>query len=280
MIRLTFAALLKQGDFSLDLQDDATVEVLGVFGPSGSGKTSLLEVIAGLRTPERGLVRVADHTLLDTGAGVNVPAHYREVGYVPQDVALFPHLDVRRNLLYGTRKPAAGNRQPADVRREKAEGKRRDESGSPESATGRRQATDDAGLNDADSRQPTADARHDLEHVCDTLEIAHLIERSVRDLSGGERQRVAIGRALMSAPRILLLDEPLTAVDRGRKDRILPYLLRIRRDLHVPMIYVTHDAREMREIADRVLRLDGGRVVDAGAPAEVLGRGGKDKAEG
>ena len=77
----------------------------------------------------------------------------------------------------------------------------------------------------------------------------------------------------MSAPRILLLDEPLTAVDRGRKDRILPYLLRIRRDLHVPMIYVTHDAREMREIADRVLRLDDGRVVDAGEPAEVLARG-------
>ena len=102
----------------------------------------------------------------------------------------------------------------------------------------------------------------------------------MRDLSGGERQRVAIGRALMSAPRILLLDEPLTAVDRGRKDRILPYLLRIRRDLHVPMIYVTHDAREMREIADRVLRLDDGRVVDAGEPADVLARGQKSKAKG
>ena len=75
MIRLTFAARSRQGDFTLDLQDDATVEVLGVFGPSGSGKTSLLEVIAGLRTPDRGLVRIADHTLLDTAAGVNVPVH-------------------------------------------------------------------------------------------------------------------------------------------------------------------------------------------------------------
>ena len=276
MIRLTFAALLRQGNFSLDLQDDATVEVLGVFGPSGSGKTSLLEVIAGLRMPERGLVRIADHTLLDTGAGVNVPVHHREVGYVPQDVALFPHLDVRRNLLYGTR--------------QKAEGKRQNEAGNRQPATGRPQPTGDASLSEAvdsrlpdsrlplrlrslDSRLPTPDSRHDLEHVCDTLEIAHLVERPVRDLSGGERQRVAIGRALMSAPRILLLDEPLTAVDRGRKDRILPYLLRIRRDLHVPMIYVTHDAREMREIADRVLRLDDGRVVDAGEPAEVLARG-------
>ena len=110
MIRLTFAAALRQGAFTLDLEDDATVEVLGVFGPSGSGKTSLLEVIAGLRTPERGLVRIADHTLLDTTAGVNVPVHHREVGYVPQDVALFPHLDVRRNLLYGRRQPADGRR--------------------------------------------------------------------------------------------------------------------------------------------------------------------------
>jgi molybdate transport system ATP-binding protein len=237
MIRLTFAASLRQGDFALDLQDDATVEVLGVYGPSGSGKTSLLEVIAGLRTPDHGLVRIADHTLLETAAGVNVPVHHRAVGYVPQDVALFPHLDVRRNLLYGRRRTETGNRPDSRLRQ---------------------------GFG--------GQARRDLEQVCDTLEISHLVSRSVRDLSGGERQRVAIGRALMSAPRILLLDEPLTAVDRGRKDRILPYLLRIRRDLHVPMIYVTHDAREMREIADRMLRLEEGRVVDAGEPAAVLAR--------
>ena len=77
MIRLTFAASLRQGDFALDLQDDATVEVLGVYGPSGSGKTSLLEVIAGLRTPGHGLVRIADHTLLETAARVNVPIRRR-----------------------------------------------------------------------------------------------------------------------------------------------------------------------------------------------------------
>ena len=271
MIRLTFAALLRQGNFSLDLQDDATVEVLGVFGPSGSGKTSLLEVIAGLRTPERGLVRIADHTLLDTGAGVNVAVHHREVGYVPQDVALFPHLDVRRNLLYGTR-------QKAEVRvRNEAPDFRLQTPDSRPASPDSRLASLDSRLASPDSPLPTAHSRHDLEHVCETLEIAHLVERPVRDLSGGERQRVAIGRALMSAPRILLLDEPLTAVDRGRKDRILPYLLRIRRDLHVPMIYVTHDAREMREIADRVLRLDDGRVVDAGEPAEVLARGVHDE---
>lgn len=211
MIRLEFAVTLRQGVFTLEVADAASVEVLGVFGPSGSGKTSLLEVIAGLRTPDEGHVRVADRLLLSTGQRVNVPPQHRQVGYVPQDVALFPHLDVRGNLLYG-------------------------------------------------SRLPSPDSRHDLEHICTMLEIAPLVDRRVADLSGGERQRVAIGRALMSAPRILLLDEPLTAVDRSRKDRILPYLLRIRRELHVPMVYVTHDWREMGEIADRVLILEGGRV--------------------
>ncbi len=222
MISLEFDITLRQGAFTLDVADRASVEVLGVFGPSGSGKTSLLEVIAGLRVPSRGHVRVDERLLLSTEQGVSLPPHLRQVGYVPQDVALFPHLDVRANLLYG--------------------------------------AT-------SHSRLPTPDSRHDLEHICTTLEIAHLLDRRVADLSGGERQRVAIGRALMSAPRILLLDEPLTAVDRSRKDRILPYLLRIRRELHVPMVYVTHDAREMDEIADRVLVLEGGRLTAHFSPS-------------
>ena len=83
----------------------------------------------------------------------------------------------------------------------------------------------------------------------------------MRNLSGGEKQRVAIARALMTKPSILLLDEPLAGVDRERRDRILPYVLRIRRDLHVPLIYVTHDEAELAGVADRILRLDQGRVV-------------------
>ncbi|MDH4065535.1 MAG: ATP-binding cassette domain-containing protein, partial [Acidobacteriota bacterium] len=112
MIRLEFAVALSQGAFSLDVADEASVEVLGLFGPSGSGKTSLLEVIAGLRAPDRGRVRVADACLVDTEALVNVPVHNRRVGYVPQDVALFPHLDVRGNVTYGRRRARAGIRHP------------------------------------------------------------------------------------------------------------------------------------------------------------------------
>ena len=93
------------------------------------------------------------------------------------------------------------------------------------------------------------------------LELQPLLHRDVDRLSGGEKQRVAIARALMTRPSVLLLDEPLAAVDRERRERILPYVLRIRRELHVPLVYVTHDEAELNTIADRVLRLDAGRVV-------------------
>jgi molybdate transport system ATP-binding protein len=98
------------------------------------------------------------------------------------------------------------------------------------------------------------------------------LNRRIHGLSGGERQRVALGRALMTRPALLLMDEPLAAVDRARRERILPYLLRIRRELHVPLVYVTHDADELAQIADRVLVIVEGKIVRAGSPAEVLQR--------
>ncbi len=112
----------------------------------------------------------------------------------------------------------------------------------------------------------------ELQDVARMLEIEPLLDRRVGGLSGGERQRIALGRALMTHPALLLLDEPLAAVDRERRERILPYLLRIRRELHVPLVYVTHDAEELLQIADRVLIVDGGRVLRAGAAAEVIVR--------
>jgi molybdate transport system ATP-binding protein len=103
----------------------------------------------------------------------------------------------------------------------------------------------------------------ELASVADMLEIAPLLDRRTQGLSGGERQRVALGRALMTHPALLLMDEPLAAVDRARRERILPYVLRIRRDLHVPLIYVTHDAHELEQVADRVLVLEDGRIAEA-----------------
>jgi molybdate transport system ATP-binding protein len=206
VIRLTLDVTMRQQSFLLQVRESVSVEVLGLFGPSGSGKTSLLEAIAGIRTPDEGDIRVGERTLFDSRAGINVPARDRQIGYVPQDALLFPHLNVTGNIQYGSR------------------------------ANG-------------------------FEGLVDILDLKPLLDRRVQMLSGGEKQRVAIARALMTKPSILLLDEPLAAVDRGRRDVILPYVLRIRRELHVPLIYVTHDAGEMSAIADRVLTLDGGRVV-------------------
>jgi molybdate transport system ATP-binding protein len=212
MIDLLFDIELQQGDFTLRIHEQSRVEVLGLFGPSGSGKTTLLEAIAGLRAPTRGEIRIGERTLFDSARGVNLAPHARRIGYVAQDVLLFPHLDVRGNLLYGAKR-----------------------------------------------------TRATLDQCAEILGIDALLQRRVAGLSGGERQRVAIGRALMTSPALLLLDEPLTAVDRARREQILPYLLRIRRELHVPLLYVTHDASELQRIADRVLVIDGGKIASPSA---------------
>jgi molybdate transport system ATP-binding protein len=109
-----------------------------------------------------------------------------------------------------------------------------------------------------------ASDRRQLSHVVELLDIGHLLDRRPGKLSGGERQRVAVGRALLMQPRLLLLDEPLASLDLARKRDILPYLERLRDEAHVPLIYVSHDAAEIKRIASRVVRLDSGKVVETG----------------
>jgi molybdate transport system ATP-binding protein len=104
----------------------------------------------------------------------------------------------------------------------------------------------------------------EFERIVALLDIGHLLDRRPRMLSGGERQRVAVGRALLMGPRLLLLDEPLASLDAAHKREILPYLVRLRDDAGIPMVYVSHTAAEVRRIATTVVRLDGGHVVAAG----------------
>ena len=209
---------LTQGTFRLEVAATFNGRATAIFGPSGSGKTTTLDAIAGLRTPDRGAIAIDGRALFSSAERINLPPHQRHVGYVPQDVALFPHMNVRRNLLYG-RHP--GTSPP-------------------------------------------------LERVVSMLEIESLVDREVGALSGGERQRVALGRALMSGPSLLLLDEPLAAVDVPLRRRILPYLERVRDELHLPIVYVSHDREEVRRLADYVVVLEGGRVAAAGSPLTLL----------
>lgn len=120
-------------------------------------------------------------------------------------------------------------------------------------------------------RQPDEFAR-----IVDMLGIAHLLDRRPRLLSGGERQRVAIGRALLMRPRLLLLDEPLASLDAAHKRDILPYLIRLRDNANVPMVYVSHAAAEVRRIATHVVRLDAGRVAASGG-VELLSEANADE---
>jgi len=100
--------------------------------------------------------------------------------------------------------------------------------------------------------------------ITEMLDIGHLLDRRPGKLSGGERQRVALGRALLSKPRLLLLDEPLGSLDEGRRAEILPYLIRLRDEANVPMVYVSHDAAEMRQLATQIVLLRGGQVTALG----------------
>ncbi len=204
------------GALKLSVAFQAAGGATALFGPSGAGKTSVVNMIAGLVTPDRGAITIDDTVLFDAAKGISVPPYRRRIGYVFQEGRLFPHLSVTQNLDYGRRM-----------------------SGQPRDAA-------------------------ELVRIAALLDIGHLLERRPGKLSGGERQRVAVGRALLMRPRLLLLDEPLASLDAGHKREILPYLVRLRDEAAIPLVYVTHTPAEVRRIATTVVRLDNGRVVATG----------------
>ncbi|MEP7041722.1 MAG: ATP-binding cassette domain-containing protein [Dokdonella sp.] len=211
------------GDLELDLDFQSEARTLALFGNSGAGKTCVLNAIAGLLVPQAGRVVLDGETLLDTSHGLCVPASLRRIGYVFQDGRLFPHLSVRRNLLYG------------------------------------------AGAEDAAGR-------YEFAQIVELLELGPLLQRRPRTLSGGERQRVAVGRALLSKPRALLLDEPLTGLHADARLQVLDYLRKLKRELQVFTVLVTHHADEVAALADEVVRISMGRVVRQVPIAEFIAR--------
>ena len=208
--------------FELNINVRFDTYVTAIFGPSGSGKTTLLDAIAGLRDIADGEIEIDGRVLFSSARGINLPPRQRGIGYVPQEGALFPHLSVRRNIVFG-----------------------------------------------AERKTDTA-VRIRMDHVLEVLEISHMMDRPIAKLSGGEAQRVALARAILSHPRLLLLDEPLAALDIGLKEKILPYLGRVRDEFHIPMIYVTHNLTEVLTLADWVLMIGQGRLITQGVPREAL----------
>ncbi len=219
-IRKRFASAERA--FSLDVEFDAADGFTILFGPSGAGKTTLLDCVAGLAMPDVGRISVGDRTLFDNNIPIHVAVAKRGVGYVLQDLALFPHLTVEQNTAYGL------------------------------------------------AHLPRAARKQRVTAMLQELRIDHLRGQLPRKISGGERQRVALARALVTDPCILLLDEPLAALDASTKTKIIDDLRRWNQLHRIPILYVTHSREEVMALGERVLVIDQGRIIAQGTPHEVL----------
>jgi molybdate transport system ATP-binding protein len=214
---LSYAAdkLLMQINLQLDGR------IAGIFGTSGAGKTTLLELIAGFRKPQQGKIQFDDRLLMNVSRGIFLPAFQRNIGYVPQDLALFPHLSVKGNLRYG--------------------------------------------LNRLKENENLS-----FDELVKTLGLESLLNRNIDLLSGGEKQRVAFARAVLASPDLLLMDEPLSNLNEELKTKVRELILWIRDELHIPIIYVSHDADDIVSLCDTVTILKEGKNVLSGKPADLF----------
>ena len=219
---LKIDARSKLADFEWRGRLEIRPGITALFGQSGAGKTSLVNMVAGLLTPDEGEIVIGGTCVFSRREGVNLPPERRPVGVVFQDGRLFPHLSVRGNLQYGRRRGARS--APA------------------------------------------------FKEVVELLELEALLHRRPMSLSGGEQQRVAIGRALLTAPDVLLLDEPLAGLDGERRGEVLGFLERLKRDSDRVIVYVTHRIEEVVRLADRLVLIDRGVVRSSGEPQDLLGR--------
>ena len=200
--------------------DVAPGEYFVLMGPAGSGKSVFLECVCGLRQPRAGRIAIANEDVTARAPGA------RAVAYVPQDYALFPHLDVARNIAFGLRVRGMG----------------------------------------------AAEAAGRAAETAAALGITHLLGRRTAGLSGGERQRVALARALVLKPRVLLLDEPVSALDEATRQEICAQLLAIHREFALTTIHVSHNQEEACTLADKAGIMNAGALVQTGSMEELLRR--------
>lgn len=210
------------GTFELNVNLDLPGSGLtALFGHSGCGKTTLLRCMAGLQAANGKMCVNGDVWQSESGSR---PVHQRPLAYVFQETSLFPHLSVKRNLMYGYR------------------------------------------------RIPKSERQIGFDQAITWLGLSHLLERMPVKLSGGERQRVAIARALLTSPKLLLMDEPLSALDQNSKQEIMPYLEALRDNLAIPIIYVSHSTAEVARLADHIVMMDKGRTLAEGPLQQIMAR--------
>ena len=222
MLKVSFQKRL--GDFVLQPSFEAEDELVVLLGPSGSGKSLTLQAIAGLLRPDGGRIELPSGPVFDSAAGLDVAPQARSVGYVVQDLALFPHLTVAENIAFGLH------------------------------------------------RWPKTEQAGRVRELVELLGLDGLEARLPRAISGGQQQRVALGRALAARPRVLLLDEPFNALDAPIRHALRREVARLRRQLGLLALFVTHDLQEAYALADRIAVYDAGSVLQCGPRAEVFRR--------
>jgi molybdate transport system ATP-binding protein len=220
-MQLDVSVRKQQGTFQFAAEFRLSGQRVGLFGPSGSGKSTLMHLLSGLLRPDSGAISLDGTVLFDSQAGINLPPEQRRIGVVFQHAHLFPHMSVRRNLLYGWR------------------------------------------------RTPEAERHIQPEAIIEVLHLAHLLDRGVNLLSGGERQRVALGRTVLTCPRLILMDEPLTGLDEELKFQIMPYLNTVFSKFEIPLLFISHSLLEMRLMTEQVLVVDQGEVKHQVATEEL-----------
>jgi molybdate transport system ATP-binding protein len=221
-VDVAIAKQLREHDrrFDLDVRFTSDADVTILFGPSGAGKTQTLYALAGLARPDRGHVRVGAQTLFDSERRIDLPTRERRIGFVFQEYALFPHLNVLQNVAF-----ARGGPWPLSLR----------------------------------SRR-LADADADIRALVAAFELGDLVQSMPAQLSGGQRQRVALARALAAQPQLLLLDEPFAALDAPLRTRLRTELLAARARFGVPMIVITHDPDDVAALGGHVIAIENGKV--------------------
>jgi molybdate transport system ATP-binding protein len=207
--------------FVLDVAWAVKNEISVLFGFSGAGKSMTLQMIAGLMRPDEGWIHSGDKILFDNLSGINRPPQDRSIGYVIQNLALFPHMTVKGNILYG-----AGH-QKKEIK---------------EAA---------------------------LKEMLAAFHLEGLESRYPSEISGGQQRRVALARALIRRPDLLLLDEPFSALDNPLRLEMQKFLKKIRQDFNIPIILVTHNLSEVYAVADQVIIYAQGRIAQIGSPVEI-----------
>ena len=202
------------GAFNLSAGFTVTGDRIGIFGTSGSGKSTLVKLLAGLLEPDEGEIVLDGDHLFSSARKINLRPEQRRIAMVFQQHCLFPHLNVKSNLLYGFR------RCPAEYR------------------------TINFGT------------------LVSVLKLEGILDRGVTNLSGGEKQRVALGRAILANPRLLLMDEPLSALDDALRFQIIPYLKSVSEQFGIPYLFISHSLVEMRLMTDTTLVFERGAMVE------------------